>query len=197
MGRMDKIKPHAIVITHAHPDHAWGLKEGAPCPVYATKKSWELMRDYPIKQKYVIRSRTTTKIQGMTFNAFPVEHSTRCPAVGYRITAGKKSIFYAPDVVYIPHRGDALKHIDLYIGDGATLDRPLVRRSQDKLIGHTTVRTQLGWCQKEGIHRAIFTHCGSQIVKGNKRAISLKLDKWKNELALDAKIAYDGQEVSI
>lgn len=45
LGHVDELSPapEAIIITHAHPDHAWGLKEGAPCPVYATGASWETM----------------------------------------------------------------------------------------------------------------------------------------------------------
>jgi len=31
----------AILVTHAHPDHSWGLKRGAPCPVYAPKTPGE------------------------------------------------------------------------------------------------------------------------------------------------------------
>jgi len=27
------VRPDAIVLTHAHPDHAAGLRDGAPCPV--------------------------------------------------------------------------------------------------------------------------------------------------------------------
>ena len=41
LGNLDGLHLHAIVITHAHPDHAFGLKEGAPCPVYATQITWE------------------------------------------------------------------------------------------------------------------------------------------------------------
>lgn len=33
------IDPDAIIITHAHPDHAFGFKGGSPCPVYATESS--------------------------------------------------------------------------------------------------------------------------------------------------------------
>jgi glyoxylase-like metal-dependent hydrolase (beta-lactamase superfamily II) len=38
LGKLKRVGPCAIVLTHAHPDHAWGLKQGAPCPVYATEK---------------------------------------------------------------------------------------------------------------------------------------------------------------
>ncbi|HEV8725615.1 MAG TPA: MBL fold metallo-hydrolase [Candidatus Binatia bacterium] len=38
-GKLKALKPDAIVITHPHPDHAFGLKEGTLCPVYAIKKA--------------------------------------------------------------------------------------------------------------------------------------------------------------
>ena len=46
---LDEVKPAAMVLTHAHPDHAWGLKNGAPCPVWATEETWKLIEGYPIK----------------------------------------------------------------------------------------------------------------------------------------------------
>ena len=36
-----EIDPDLIAITHAHPDHAFGLKDTAPCPVHATQTSWD------------------------------------------------------------------------------------------------------------------------------------------------------------
>jgi glyoxylase-like metal-dependent hydrolase (beta-lactamase superfamily II) len=41
LGKLKRVDPSAIVLTHAHPDHAWGLKRGAPCPVYAPQKTWQ------------------------------------------------------------------------------------------------------------------------------------------------------------
>lgn len=38
LGKLNRVDPSAIMLTHAHPDHAWGLKRGAPCPVYAPDK---------------------------------------------------------------------------------------------------------------------------------------------------------------
>src|SRR5881394_1544407 len=96
LGKFERLRPSAIVLTHAHPDHAWGLKNGAPCPVWATEPTWELIHKYPIKDRHVVRPRQPFEVFGLRFEAFPVEHSVRCPAVGYRISAGKRSTFYAP-----------------------------------------------------------------------------------------------------
>lgn len=159
LGEVDALNPRAIVVTHAHPDHAWGLKQGAPAPVYAPQEAWAGMEGFEIEERHVIEHRQPVEIAGMTFEAFPVDHSTRAPAVGYRITAGEVTLFYVPDVVWIHDRAAALSGAKLYVGDGATITRSMVRKIDDNLIGHTPIHTQLTWCQKEGVPRAIFTHC--------------------------------------
>ncbi|MBN2025696.1 MAG: MBL fold metallo-hydrolase [Actinobacteria bacterium] len=194
-GQLEDIGAHAIVITHAHPDHAWGLREGSPCPVYATREAWDAMNDYPIDERETVSRREPLHIEGMTFEAFGVEHSTRAPAVGYRIRAGEVDIFYVPDVVYIEGRGEALRGTELYVGDGVTMSRSMVRKRGERLIGHTPVRTQLTWCQKEGIPEAVFTHCGSGVVKGDERVLGAQVRSWARERGVEARIAYDGLEM--
>ena len=187
LGQLDDLRPEAVFVTHAHPDHAWGLKEGAPCPVHATKEAWQLLEGYEIKDRWVVEHRRATEIEGMVFEAFPVEHSTRAPAVGYRISAGKVPIFYAPDVVYVHDRREALSRARLYVGDGATVTRSLVRKRNDALIGHAPIRTQLTWCQKEGVPRGIFTHCGSGLVKGDEEKLVGRSATWPESAGLKPK----------
>lgn len=195
LGELGSLNPEAILITHAHPDHAWGLKEGAPCPVYATTDAWEEMGSYPVAERGEVAPRAPFTVAGISFEFFPVEHSTCAPAGGYRITAGRVTVFYVPDVVYIPDREQAMRGAKLYVGDGATITRSMVRKIGDNLVGHTPIRTQLTWCQKEGVPRAIFTHCGSRIVKGDERTLGAEIRQLADERGVEAEIAHDGLEV--
>lgn len=197
LERIPEMRPDAIFITHGHPDHAWGLKNGAPCPVYATAQAWENMRNFTIGERQEIEPRKQLRIGVIAFEAFSLVHSTRAPAVGYRITAGKTSIFYAPDLVYINERAVALQGAALYIGDGATITRSMVRKPGNELIGHTPVRTQLTWCKKEGVPKAIITHCGTEIVDGDEGKLQQKVNELAAERQVEAVIAYDGMEVNL
>jgi len=197
LGKFERLRPSAIVLTHAHPDHASGLRHGSPCPVHAPQKTWQTLQNCTIQDRHLIEERKPTKICGITFEAFPVEHSILAPAVGYRVSAGYARIFYAPDLIFIHERAAALNGVQVYIGDGATLTRSFIRRRGKTLIGHAPVRTQLTWCQKEGVPRAIITHCGSEIVTGDERKISAKLRAIAAERGVDVRIAYDGMEVTL
>jgi phosphoribosyl 1,2-cyclic phosphodiesterase len=171
LRQIHRMQPEAIVLTHAHLDHAWGLKRGAPCKVYATSETWSALDKFPISERVVIQPRNPFQIHSITLEAFPVEHSTRAPAVGYRMTADRTTIFYVHDLVYIYETHEALRGIWLYSGDGASLRRPIIRKRGNALVGHAAVRTQLGWCEREEVPRALITHCGSEIVGADSRRV--------------------------
>jgi uncharacterized LabA/DUF88 family protein len=65
------------------------------------------------------------------------------------------------------------------------------------LIGHSPVRTQLTWCEKEGVRRAIITHCGSEIVTGDEGKLSAKLRAMAAERGVDVRIAHDGMKLEL
>jgi phosphoribosyl 1,2-cyclic phosphodiesterase len=197
LKRLKAVAPTAIVLTHGHADHAFGLAAGAPCPVYATDETWSLISRFPLDERRVVKPRVPFTIRGVRFEAFPVQHSLRAPAVGYRITIGRAVFFYVPDLAAIPEQRAALRGTDLYIGDGATIVRSMVRVRDHVLIGHAPVTAQLDWCAAEGVRRAIFTHCGSGIVKGDTRRITARTRTLGRERGVAASVAYDGLKVSL
>ena len=196
-GRIEAIMPDVIFITHAHPDHAAGLKHGAPCPVFATAQTWALIAAYPVREKRVLKPERPVRRQGLCVRAFPLVHSLRAPAVGFRVATKGGVFFYAPDIVDIVDRKRALHGLDLYIGDGASPLRPLVRRHDGALFGHTTIRAQLGWCAQARVQKAIFTHCGSQIVSADGRRIAGQIRRMGNAAGVDARLAHDGLQIMI
>jgi hypothetical protein len=82
------------------------------------------------------------------------------------------------------------------IGDGATVTRPIIRRRNQVRIGHTPIRIQLDWCRANGVRRAVFTHCGSQIVGGDERVLGAVVRRLGRERGVEAWIAYDGMKVT-
>jgi phosphoribosyl 1,2-cyclic phosphodiesterase len=192
-----RVRPHGILLTHAHPDHAFGLARGAPCPVWATEACWESIAQYPIDDRRTIRTRRPVTIEGIRFEAFDVEHSLRAPAVGYRFGVGRTRIFYAPDLVFILERAAALRGVRLYVGDGASVTRPLVRKRDERLIGHAPVSTQLTWCAKEGVPRAFITHCGTEIVTAPHPTMAARIQALGAERGVDARLAWDGMSALV
>ena len=94
----------------------------------------------------------------------------------------------------------ALRGADCYIGDGSTLTGKLVRRHESGvLIGHTTVRAQLGWLARHGIVRAVFSHFGKEAIAMGDDALKAAIE----ELAAASPpgcaitVAYDGLEMEV
>jgi len=197
LGRVRRLRPAAILISHAHDDHAAGLRRGAPCGVYASAESWHAMAAWPLAMRYVVPPRHQFAVAGLLVEAWPVEHSVLAPTVGYRVTAGSSRIFYVPDVAHLPNPIAALQDVDLYVGDGATLDRPLIRRRGSLHIGHATIRTQLEWCARAGVREAVFTHCGSAVVRSEPREIAVALAAVAREHGVRARFAHDGLRMTV
>jgi phosphoribosyl 1,2-cyclic phosphodiesterase len=198
LREVHRLAPDAIVLTHAHPDHVDGLRNGSPCPVYAPAAVWQVIASWPIDERHRLSSRSSSEICGIRFEVFPLDHSVNAPAAGYRIADGRSSIFYAPDVLRIRRAAAALANLTLYVGDGATIERPIVRieRQRRVPVGHASIGTQLDWCARAGVPRAIFTHCGRAIVAGP-RDIEAQIAALGLARHVEARIAGDGLQIRV
>jgi hypothetical protein len=72
----------------------------------------------------------------------------------------------------------------------------MVRVKEGTLIGHAPITTQLDWCARAHLHRAIFTHCGSPIVRGDPRALDAIIRSLGRQYGIDARLASDGDRLS-
>jgi len=53
-GMLDKIRPDAIFVSHAHPDHGWGLWEGTSLPVHASAVTHGLLKELPLLNRVTL-----------------------------------------------------------------------------------------------------------------------------------------------
>jgi ribonuclease BN (tRNA processing enzyme) len=161
-GLLGGIRPDAIFVSHAHPDHAWGLREGTDAPVFASAITHELLAEMPLAERIVLDPAQRVRVGPFRLTSFPVVHSIRCPGIGARIEVSGRVVVYSGDIVAFHAQAEALADAWLYVGDGSSLTASLVRRHPSgALLGHTTVRAQLGWLAKAGVPRAVFSHFGS------------------------------------
>jgi glyoxylase-like metal-dependent hydrolase (beta-lactamase superfamily II) len=54
LNAINSVSPTAIVLTHAHSDHAFGLAKGVSCPVYATDDTWSAISRFPIVDRRMV-----------------------------------------------------------------------------------------------------------------------------------------------
>ena len=197
-GLLSEIAPDAIFVSHAHPDHAWGLREGADVPVHASTITHELTREFPISKRVTLSPGKARRVGPLRLTAFPVVHSVRCPCIAVRIETPEGIVVYSGDVVSFEDPDAALAGARLYVGDGSTPKGSLVRRHQSGvLIGHTTIRAQLGWLAKRAVPRAVFSHFGKGPIEMGDAALDEALTALATEKAPGCTVeaARDGMEL--
>lgn len=188
--------PAAIVLTHDHPGHAFGLADAVDRPIWATEATFRVLRDNAIavRRAGTLEPGRPVAVAGVGLSVFPVLHSVRAPAVGLRLAADGATVSYVPDPADIEDRTAALAEVDLYVGDGSSPTRALVRRTGGRLVGHTSVRAQLGWPAPFGIRRAGFTHCGPAVIDGDERRLGPALRRMAAARGVaDVRYAHDGE----
>lgn len=189
----------AVLLTHYHPDHfAKGILR-IPCKLYSTKEILSLIpKEVEFTPRYISVGKPF-EIGDFKINSYKVYHSIKTPSVAYKITAGEHTILLSGDVISIANRDEALSGVDVYIGDGSFLEKDMVRRKDSEIFGHSSVKTQLKWCDKASIPVAIFTHWGTEAVKMNKLELEHRLRALADEVAPNTKVivAEDGLKLDI
>ncbi len=187
-----------ILITHAHPDHyIWTLKQEDTInvPVYLTRDTLDYSKNKPGNYR-IIETGRKYNLKDLEISAHKVMHSLNCPAVGYKIR-GDRTIIYAPDILdFEEDKRAILKDIDLLVADGSSLNINMVRRKNNRLFGHTRIKTIIGWCKKYGISKLVITHCGKQIVTMDGKELADRLKQY-SEGKVDVVMAYDGYSIKL
>ena len=127
-------------------------------------------------------------------------HSVRCPCVAARIATAASPSSTRATSWRSRIRTRRSRGADLYIGDGSTLTGSLVRRhASGALIGHTTVRAQLGWLSRHGILRAVFSHFGKGPIEMGDAALEGRLEELAAAKPPGCAVtaAYDGLELEV
>jgi hypothetical protein len=187
---ISRVSPTAILFTHAHADHGGGVAHGTSCPVYTPARTWRSLPAWPISERRVMPLHKSLPSPASALRRY--QSNTPFPAVGYRVSANPVRFCYVPDVVRLRNGRRALRGVDLYVGDGASITRPIIRRRGRAVIAHSSIRAQLDWRKTEQTAVAYFTHCGSEIVTAHARTIHRAVRRLGAERSVDARVARDG-----
>jgi len=195
-----KYQPDFILLTHAHPDHAWGIPADYEGLVVMSRETHERLKEdgrLPNKVKVVKRNSKFT-VKGIQFRFYPVSHSTKAPANLIIFRVGDKKICYAPDCFWIKGYTKVLNGVNLYIGDGSSIDKDLIRRCKvhNEPVGHWSIRKQMDILAKVDVPYIIFSHVGEQIQEiDDRRVLSMIRSFTKHDCVVE--LAHDGMEIDL
>jgi phosphoribosyl 1,2-cyclic phosphodiesterase len=193
---LDRIKPNLILLSHLHPDHAGGLKEKPSVEVYSNYESASLSKE--------ILGFKINGLEPYKFKIFgpflicliPVYHSVKFPACGYIIVCDGIKVVVATDAFGFP--GDSKRMIpgtDFYIGDGSFSVKDFIRRDEDKVWGHWSIKTQFKFLSKNQVNFFIITHLGSELVELEPKLCEEKIQEIS--LGIPFIIARDGKKYTL
>jgi phosphoribosyl 1,2-cyclic phosphate phosphodiesterase len=187
----------AVLYTHGHADHIFGLddlrplsfaaqREGGPIPLFADEETTAVVKRiyeyiFSPQATYPTRARVElaplgerTMVHGVEFVRVPVQHG-QIEISGFRF--GRAA--YLTDVSDIPEASFKLLE---------GLDHLVVSALRHKPHpSHATVEQAIAWARRIGAGKTWFTHIGHD----------LGHEKTNKELPVGMQLAYDGQSLAV
>jgi len=179
-----------VLITHAHPDHYQDNLNEYTSNIWCSKVTAEILTKKNINVNVFEGKKTFGPFEVLLQ---PVTHSLTAPANGYYVIYKDFKIAVFPDVLEKPDNLDKTK---IYIGDGASSDKDLVRYKNNKPFGHASIKTQLDWLIPEDIPNAIFTHFGKWAVTIDDDKVLEKIKELSKD-RVAVQVATDGAKFKI
>jgi len=197
-----KLKPRYVLIDHVHEDAIGGLHElrGIKPVVLTSKPIWDYFRRHYGSlsgqkgdfdelysfEKRVLPADKIVKLGSFTVEPIMVAHTSegQPSALAFKINAGGTVVFHTTDVFNIPDQEKNLKNVDVYIGDGAQLNRDIGDQ-------HVSMEEQIGWAKDADIPQIFFTQIG-HIGKTHE-----ELNNTLKEISPNIQALHDGAELQL
>ncbi len=163
-----KIKPAALFITHAHPDHIGHIEDFTDIPVYAIEDVWKHVDPKKFDNPIPLRMNEPITIAGFIIEPFKVEHSKKVETCGYLIHDNQRKISYVPDVIRLtPEAKKCMKDNDIWFIDGSSYTRDIVNED----YGHASIKTVMEWAKELKPKAIYFLHIGKDTVAHKQEAL--------------------------
>jgi len=193
----------AILITHPHPDHFFGLwdlgkiikPKNHKISLFCTRKARSIMQrclpagieGFDLK---IIKFSDNFQLDSLKIYSFGVVHTKTHPETGFRIENNKKSFCYIPDIRALNKETKYhFRHCQVVILDGATLKIPFPVWT--KTWGHWSIVEAINLLKEfKNIKKVYFTHIGHRV------GCHQETEKWiKSKFGSKYNLAYDGLEL--